>query len=68
MVDFFCPRAMLVVEVDGDSHLTPEGIQKDRQRDAWLRDHGLQVIHLTNQEVLWDTERVLVKISRALHP
>lgn len=68
VVDFFCPSARLVIEVDGESHLTLAGIQKNQQRDAWLRRHGVRVMHFTNYDVLQDLQTVLGKISQALLP
>ena len=32
IVDFYCPATKLVVEVDGESHFTPEGKAKDIER------------------------------------
>ena len=36
IVDFFAPRAKLVVEVDGSQHMGEAQVQKDRIRDGYL--------------------------------
>ena len=36
VVDFYAPKVKLVVEVDGSQHLSPDGIQRDYRRDAYL--------------------------------
>ena len=49
MVDFYCPAAKLVVEVDGESHEDPEA---DVQRTVYLESEGLKVFRVTNDQVL----------------
>ncbi len=57
IVDFYCPSAKLVVEVDGDSH--GDG-SRDVARDAELgRSRGLKVLHFSNQQVGLDVDAVL---------
>ena len=63
-LDFFCVEAGLVVEVDGWSHVGREA--RDRQRDEWLGEHGFDVLHLSNEEVLRYPERALSRICSAL--
>jgi very-short-patch-repair endonuclease len=36
ILDFYCPKAKLAIELDGPYHSTPEGMTKDQERDAWL--------------------------------
>ncbi len=36
IVDFYCPSAGLVVELDGGQHLEPQHHAADQQRDAYL--------------------------------
>ncbi|MGD1118473.1 MAG: DUF559 domain-containing protein, partial [Dehalococcoidales bacterium] len=33
IVDFYCPKAKLVIEVDGGQHFTAEGVEYDKARD-----------------------------------
>ncbi len=44
IVDFFAPRAKLVVEVDGSQHLEGEHALKARSRDGYLVSLGLKVL------------------------
>ena len=71
IVDFFCAKAKLVVEVDGDSHADPKQAEYDTQRTEWLNEQKeYRVIRFWNNQVLHDTEHVLLKIQEALinHP
>ena len=49
IVDFFCHRAQLVIELDGSGHYTEAGRMKDEGRKAFLERRGLLVIRYTNR-------------------
>ncbi len=67
IVDFFCAKAKLVVEVDGDSHADPEQAKRDEERTAWLNEQkDYRVIRFWNNQVLTNIECVLTTISMAL--
>ena len=66
VVDFFCPAARLVVEVDGAGHHTAEGMARDAARDALTRAHGVRVLRFPNDEVLRHLPEVLARIRTAL--
>jgi very-short-patch-repair endonuclease len=63
IVDFFCPRAKLVIEVDGSHHLVGETIKYDRIRDEYLGSFGLRVLRFTNTDVLTRIEGVVERIE-----
>ena len=64
IVDFYCPEARLVVEVDGLIHVyTPE---EDAIRQEFLETQGLRVIRFTNGEVIQFMDGVLEQIVEAL--
>ena len=51
IVDFYCHKARLVVELDGSGHYEPETIQRDIARTQYLQSQGLEVLRFTNLEV-----------------
>ena len=59
IVDFYCPKAQLVVEVDGGQHWQPDHAEQDRERDAVLEQIGLKVLRFSNHEVLNHLDKVL---------
>ena len=63
IVDFYCSKALLVIEIDGDSHFTNEAIEYDFNRTAILEAYGIKVIRFTNYEVINDFERVCLNIN-----
>lgn len=66
VVDFACHRAKLVVEIDGDSHYTAEGMAKDRLRDADLAQHGFVVLRFANLEVMDNPDGVYNRLTAVL--
>lgn len=60
IVDFYCPEAHLVIEIDGEIHKFQQG--SDFYRSAWLEEQGLTVIRFTNQEVDENIEEVFRSI------
>ena len=66
IVDFFAPKATLVVEVDGSQHAIPEQAEKDRERDHYLNNRGIRVLRFNSREVLTDTDSVVEVIYQAM--
>ena len=65
IADFFCPKARLVVELDGASHTSDRQIAHDARRTRWLVQHGLRVVRFTNRELFEYPEQVADAIYRA---
>ena len=63
IVDFWCPSAQLAIEVDGDTHSDSD---KDARRDAYLKQFGVGVLHVTNPDVMGNIEGVMFVIGEAL--
>jgi very-short-patch-repair endonuclease len=62
IVDFYCLRANLIIELDGGQHNFDENIFKDETRDAWLRNRGNTILRFWNSEIFSNTEAVLETI------
>ena len=63
IVDFYCPEARLVVEIDGPVHR--EQVEYDEERDELLREFNYQVLRFQNEEVISDTDLVIACIYDA---
>lgn len=68
IVDFYCPKLKLVIEVDGDIHCTENAQEYDRQRTEILEGYGLKVIRFTNEEVLQNLAGVVEVIEGLIPP
>ena len=66
IVDFYCAKAHLVVELDGSQHYEERGAQKDAERTAFLKQYGLTVIRIPNNDVLGNFEGVCEYIDIAV--
>ena len=51
IVDFFCAKAGLIVELDGGGHYCPESQQKDAQRKEKLESYGYKLIRFSNRDI-----------------
>ncbi|MBN1444981.1 MAG: endonuclease domain-containing protein [Candidatus Omnitrophica bacterium] len=59
IVDFYCPSANMVVELDGGQHYSVEGRAKDKIRDSYMKKAGLKVLRFSDLEVLKNLDSVL---------
>lgn len=64
VVDFYAPKAGLVVEVDGSQHREPAGMAADAVRERFLVQLGLRVVHFDNLQVLRELDNVVTAIYR----
>ena len=51
IVDFFCPQAKTVIELDGSQHYEAAAQEYDHKRDAYLSSLGLHVLRYTNLDI-----------------
>jgi len=64
IVDFYCPEAKLVIEVDGPIHDRQQA--DDANREEYLKRLGLTVLRFRNEDVLERLPEVMDSICRAL--
>ena len=68
IVDFYCPKLKLVIEIDGDSHSSENAQKYDRERTKILAGYGLKVIRFNNEEVLHNLAGVVTLIEGTIPP
>jgi very-short-patch-repair endonuclease len=66
IVDFYCPKAKLVIELDGSQHFEEAHLAADAERDAALAGLGLRVLRFDNRQVLTEIEGVMAVIDDAV--
>jgi very-short-patch-repair endonuclease len=66
IVDFFCPRVKLAIEIDGSHHLVGETVEYDRIRDDYLSSLGLRVLRFSNSDVMKNVEAVVERIREEI--
>ena len=62
IVDFYCPKAKLIIELDGSQHYEADYQEKDALRDAELTSLGFTVMRFSNDEVYFEIEAVVEQI------
>lgn len=63
IVDFYCPKLFLIIELDGEIHDKPIVDERDKGREHVLKQMGLKVLRFKNEEVLNSIDDVLQKIE-----
>ena len=63
IADFYSPSANLIIEVDGGYHQRDEQQTLDEIREEKLKKQGYRILRFTNEQVLFDIDRVLTKIK-----
>jgi very-short-patch-repair endonuclease len=64
IVDFYCHKAALVIEVDGDIHDLQQ--EEDDKREKALKEMGLRIIRFRNQDVIRDLPTVVDDIKKLI--
>ena len=62
--DFVCYERKLIIEVDGGQHALD--VERDKARTRWLESQGFHVVRFWNNDVLANTDGVLMEIQRVL--
>jgi very-short-patch-repair endonuclease len=65
-VDFACHHPKLVIEVDGETHFTPEAIAYDSRRSELIRGEGYRIARYTNLDVRDNLEGVATHLAAVL--
>ena len=63
IVDFYCAKAKLVIEIDGGGHYTDKQIEKDKIRTQELGNMGLKVIRTCNLDI----DRNFIGVCEFIH-
>ena len=63
IVDFYCPKMKLVIEIDGAVHFKDEGKALDKERMEILEAYGLQIVRFSDQDVVMHFTQVCDQIQ-----
>lgn len=66
IVDFYCARAKIAIELDGSQHYMDDAVAYDEERTAVINAHGIEVIRFSNLDVDQDFEGVCNAIDSAI--
>jgi very-short-patch-repair endonuclease len=63
ILDFYCRKLKLDIEVDGPQHYQAEGLAYDRERTNYLQAQGIAVLRFTNDDIDRRLEAVCANIE-----
>ena len=66
IVDFYCHKYKLVIELDGGIHSLPEIIENDKNREDELSGFGINILRFSNDKVLYNIKETLFEIEQQI--
>src|SRR3989337_4415742 len=68
VIDFYCPKLKLAVEIDGEVHNVPEQKEHDEKRQEKLEKFGITFVRITNEELLGNPNKAFATIEEIIKP
>ena len=66
VIDFYCPKLKIGIELDGDSHFREGGQQYDANRDKFIASFGIHVVRILNDEVYTNLDGVVEQLIKEI--
>ena len=66
IVDFYCAKNKLVIELDGSQHFEDDALNYDKTRTEYINSLGIKVIRFTNREINTQFQNVCETILNEL--
>ena len=63
VIDFYCPRLKLAIEVDGDSHFSERSEASDKERQDFIESFKISFLRFTNKDVYENVDEVLATVK-----
>ena len=63
ILDFYCPKAKLAIELDGSYHSYSETAENDKKRAEYLNSIGICVMRFPNRDIWQNLDRVCNQID-----
>jgi len=67
IVDFYCKKLNLVIEIDGITHYNEEAFLEDKKRQEELEKYNLHFLRFNDNEIINDMENVLKVIEKYIY-
>jgi very-short-patch-repair endonuclease len=65
IADFYCPKLLLVIEIDGGIHKNLKPRDKERS-EILFHKYGIKVIRYQNDDILKDTKKILLDLKKRI--
>ena len=67
ILDFYCAKAKLAIELDGSQHFEADAMTRDQERTAYLDSLGIYVLRVPNNEIWSNLTGVCDAIDELVH-
>ena len=66
VVDFYCPKLKLAIEIDGESHFKKELQEYDKKRQKYMEKFGIRFLRIFDIEIFENLDGALDAISNKI--
>ncbi|MGD0036693.1 MAG: endonuclease domain-containing protein [Bacteroidota bacterium] len=66
VLDFYCPKLKLAIEIDGDSHFILGAEEQDKARQEHIEAFGIRFLRFTNEDVCRNVDGVCQNVYIAV--
>lgn len=67
VIDFYCSKLKLAVEIDGDVHNLQDQKEYDKSRQKYLETFGINFIRIKNEELLGNPNKAFRRIENEIN-
>jgi len=67
ILDFYCPKLKLAIEVDGGIHNTKENKEYDKERENIIKQYDISIIRITNEDIEGNILNVLKNLKEHIN-
>lgn len=64
IVDFYCPRIKLAIEIDGVTHIEESVFENDQKKEEYLKEIGIVIKRYTSEDVFKNLRAILDDLWR----
>ena len=67
IVDFYCPKLKLIIEIDGEQHFWKENEEYEKRREQFLQNSGYKLLHFYNSDInkhIREAEHTIINACR----
>lgn len=66
VVDFYCPKVKLAIEIDGPLHFHDDARKYDQERQEFMESLDVSFLRFTNREIYNNLDNVISRIKEQL--
>ncbi|MCK4716170.1 MAG: DUF559 domain-containing protein, partial [Candidatus Marinimicrobia bacterium] len=66
VIDFYCPKMKLAIEVDGVSHFQPGSETRDSKRQKFIENYDIRFLRCINTDIYENLDGVIEKIRETI--